>query len=191
MSEAHQIEQRISHAGDAGLPHTRWSRRLDGFILRIGDGASWLWVALLLTIVSNVVMRYLFGEGRIEFEELQWHLYSVGFLIGLSYCVASDDHVRVDFIHARLRPRVRAWIELYGIVLLLLPFVLLIVVYGAPFVAYSFRSSEVSVAPGGLPFRWAIKSVLVIAFVLLGLAAGSRLLRVASFLFGSTNTGER
>lgn len=185
MIEATDVEREISHAGDFRLPHTALSRRLDSIVLRIGDAVSWLWLVLLLTIVTNVVMRYLFDEGRIEFEELQWHLYSIGFLVGLSYCVASDDHVRVDFVYERLRPRLRAWVELYGILLLLLPFVMLVVVYSVPFVAYSFRSSEVSVSPGGLPFRWAIKSVLLLAFGLLGMAAGSRLLRVTSFLFGT------
>lgn len=190
MTTAHDVEQQVSHAHDAVLPHTRLSRRLDRIIERVGDAASWLWVALLLTIVTNVVMRYLFGEGRIEFEELQWHLYAVGFLVGLSYCVGSDDHVRVDFIHERLRPRLRAWIELYGILLLLLPFVALLLVYGIPFVAYSFASHEVSMAPGGLPYRWAIKAALLGGFALLGLAAWSRLLRVSCFLFGAPQPEE-
>ncbi len=185
MAEAHELERQLSHTSDTVLPHTRLSRRLDEIVRRIGDSVSWLWIGLLLTIMTNVVMRYVFGEGRIEFEELQWHLYSAGFLVGLSYCVVSDDHVRVDFIRDRQRPRIRAWVDLYGILLLLIPFVALVVFYGVPFVTYSFRSSEVSVAPGGLAYRWLIKSMLVLGFMLLGLAAWSRLLRLSCFLFGA------
>lgn len=165
------------------LPHTRLSLRLDAVIRRVGDAVSWVWLVLLATIVANVVMRYAFGEGRIEFEELQWHLYAVGFLAGVSYAVESDDHVRVDFVRARLSLRMQAWVELYGILLLLLPFISLVVYFSIPFIAYSWQTAEVSAAPGGLPFRWLIKGMLLAGFGLLGIAAWSRLLRVSSFLF--------
>ena len=166
------------------LPTTPLSRRLDAWIRRIGDAVSWLWLALLGVVVLNVVLRYAFGEGRIEFEEIQWHLYATGFLVALAYGVESDDHVRVDFLRTRMSPRLQAWVELYGILLLLLPFVALVLVYAVPFIGHSFAQSEVSAAPGGLPFRWAIKSMLFVGFALLGLAALSRLLRVGAFLFG-------
>jgi len=133
-----------------------------------------------------VVLRYAFGQGRIEFEEIQWHLYASGMLLGLSICYADDAHIRVDVVNERLRPRLRAWIELYGIVLLLLPFIVLILRYSVPFVATSFTLGEVSQAPGGLPLRWLMKSVLPIGFFLLLLAAFARLSRVWVFLFGGS-----
>jgi TRAP-type mannitol/chloroaromatic compound transport system permease small subunit len=136
-------------------------------------------------IVVNVVARYAFGEGRIEFEELQWHLYAVGFLVGIAAAVASDSHVRVDVLRERFRLRTRAWIELYGLLLLFLPFVALVLVYSVPFVALAFESGEVSVSAGGLPYRWVIKGALGAGFALLGLAGVSRLLRVSAFLFGA------
>jgi TRAP-type mannitol/chloroaromatic compound transport system permease small subunit len=165
------------------LPHTRLSIRIDGLIRGVGDATSWVWVVLLATIVLNVVMRYVFGEGRIEFEELQWHLYAVGFLVGVAYGVESDDHVRVDFLRGWLGLRMQAWVELYGLLLLLFPFVALIVYYSIPFIAYSWQGGEVSAAPGGLPFRWLIKSALLGGFALLGAAGLSRLLRVSAYLF--------
>jgi TRAP-type mannitol/chloroaromatic compound transport system permease small subunit len=164
------------------LPETRVTRALDGCVRRVGDALSWIWILLLGIVVLNVLLRYVFGEGRIEFEEIQWHLYSVGFLAGLSYGVVSDDHVRVDFIRRKLSARTQAWVELYGILLLLLPFVALVVIYSVPLIEYSFSLGEVSAAPGGLPFRWLIKSALFAGFTLLGLAAVSRALRVGAFL---------
>ncbi len=166
------------------LPETVVSRRIDRAIRRIGDAVSWLWLVLLGVIVLNVVLRYFFSQGRIEFEEIQWHLYAVGILTGLSYCVESDSHIRVDLLHTRFSPRLSAWVELYGILLLLLPFVTLVVVYAVPFIGYSFAQAEVSAAPGGLPYRWLIKSALFVGFALLGLSGLSRLLRVACVLFG-------
>jgi TRAP-type mannitol/chloroaromatic compound transport system permease small subunit len=165
------------------LPETSVSRRIDPLLIRIGEWVSWVWLALMAVICVNVVLRYAFGEGRIEFEEIQWHLYSIGFVLGLSYAYQSDAHIRVDVLHERCSPRLQAWLELYGIVLLLLPFIALMLIYGVPFVWVSYELGEVSPSPGGLPFRWAIKAMLPLGFGLLLLAALSRLSRVWSLLF--------
>lgn len=171
------------------LPKNAFSRLIDGWVTRIGQWISWVWLALLAIIVVNVVLRYAFGEGRIEFEEIQWHIYSLGFLLGLSYAYQADAHIRVDVLHERLPPRIRAWLELYGILLLLIPFVWVVIFYALPFVWISFQHGEVSQAPGGLPLRWLIKAVLPLGFVLLLLGALSRLSRVCMFLFGRSHHG--
>jgi len=172
-------------SGAAGLqlPHTLYSNFVDRLIIRLGDAVSWIWLLLLAVIVLNVVMRYVFAQGRIEFEEIQWHLYSIGFLLGLSYGFVTDSHIRVDVIRERLSPTMQAWIELYGSLLLLLPFIFLVLIAAVPFIAYSFSTGEISEAPGGLPFRWCIKSFLAIGFLLLLLSVTARLSRVFCFLF--------
>lgn len=182
--DAPRADETLRHAPD-GLPHTRLSARVDRWILRLGAVTAWIWLALLATIVLNVVLRYVFGEGRVELEEVQWHLYAIGFLAALSLGLVTDDHVRVDVIHERLPLRWRAWIELYGTLLLLAPFITLVLVHAVPFVAAAWRTGEVSQAPGGLPGRWAIKAMLPLGFALLGLAAAARLTRVTSLLFGA------
>ena len=165
------------------LPHTALSRRIDDFVQRIGQTLSYIWLALLFVIVINVLMRYLFSEGRIELEELQWHLYSIGFLLGMSYAYQADVHIRVDVLHERFNPQLRAWIELYGILLFLLPFIALILIYSVQFVSSSFGVGEVSPSPGGLPYRWAIKAILPLGFALLLFTVFARLIRVWCFLF--------
>jgi TRAP-type mannitol/chloroaromatic compound transport system permease small subunit len=168
---------------DSYLPETPFTRAIDRFLERIGVVLSYVWMVLLVIIVLNVLLRYVFSEGRIEFEELQWHLYSFGFLLGLSYAYQADAHIRVDVLHERLTQRSQAWIELYGILLFLLPFIALILIFSMPFVASSWSLGEVSPSPGGLPFRWLIKAMLPIGFGLLLLAVLSRLTRVWHFLF--------
>ena len=165
------------------LPRTTFSNVVDSLITRIGNAVSWIWMVLLCVIVINVFMRYALGEGRIEFEEIQWHLYSIGFMVGLGYAVVHDAHIRVDIVHERLSPVTRAWIDLYGITLFVLPFVVLMLVCAVPFITDSFITSETSPSPGGLPYRWLIKSMLFIGFALLGLAAVSRLTRLWAYLF--------
>lgn len=172
------------------LPSTGFSRALDPWLERLGRCASWLWLLLLIVIVANVVLRYAFGQGRVEFEEIQWHLYATGFLLGLSYAFKDDAHIRVDLMHERFGPTLRAWIELYGILLLLLPFIAVVLVFSIPFVAASHRLGEVSPSPGGLPYRWAVKAVLPLGFGFLLLAALSRLTRVWAYLFLGRGEGD-
>ena len=179
------LEQLVHHTE---LPHTRLSRSFDRVINAVAAIAHWSWLVLMLVILVNVVLRYAFGEGHIELEELQWHLYSIGWLVGLSFCYVLDDHVRVDLLHERFGLKTQAVIELLGILFLLLPFALVVLWYAIPFVQYSFEMSEISMAPGGLPYRWAIKAVLVLGFALLLLAMLSRLSRVCALLFGFPQT---
>ncbi|WP_434357323.1 TRAP transporter small permease subunit [Parasalinivibrio latis] len=164
------------------LPDTRLSRALDNLVLAVNNRVAWLWALLMAIIILNVVMRYALGEGRVEFEELQWHLYSIGWLIGLSYCYIADEHVRVDLFYERFSLKARCWIELLGTLFLLLPFAVVVIYYTGPFIAYSFELGEVSAAPGGLPYRWLIKSVLLLGFVFLMLAVIARLSRVIAYL---------
>ena len=166
------------------LPDTAISRRIDPLLTRVGQSISWIWLVLLAIIVFNVVLRYVFNEGRIELEEIQWHLYSTGFLLGIGYTFQVDGHVRVDVLHEKLPPGIQAWLELYGILLCVLPFTTLVLIYAAPFIASSYALGEVSASPGGLPYRWLIKSILFIGFALLLLAAISRLSRVWAYLLG-------
>jgi|APTNR8051073442_1049403.scaffolds.fasta_scaffold06624_3 TRAP-type mannitol/chloroaromatic compound transport system permease small subunit len=180
--DAEHIVDEFVHT--TSLPETRLSLILDGIVRRIGDIVSWVWVVLVGVIVFNVIMRYVFGEGRIEFEELQWHLYALGFVIGLSYCVQNDSHIRIDILHEQFRPRTKAWVDFVGILVFLIPYITVFLVYAPPFLAYSFNIGEVSDAPGGLSHRWIIKSVMVIGYVLLLLAALSRLSRTTAELFG-------
>lgn len=180
--DEHAIAESLPHHTE--LPHTRFSVIVDRWLRKLGAWLSWIWLVLLGVIVLNVTLRYLFGEGRVEFEEIQWHLYAVGFLLALGYALEQDVHIRVDVLHERFPLRVQAWIELYGIVLLLMPFAALVIIYSLPFIAYSFATNEISPSPGGLPWRYVIKAFLLIGFVVLMVAALSRLTRVWSLLFG-------
>ena len=87
--------------------------------------------------------------------------------------------------------RTQAWVELYGIALLLIPFALMVVIYAVPFIGDSFATGERSQAPGGLPYRWGIKGFLLAGLALLMLAAVSRITRVCALLFGAPRAVEQ
>ena len=125
MAES-ESEQSMSHMPDLShhlhLPTTRTSLFLDRLLDRIGSWASWLWLAVMAVILLSVIMRYAFGQGSIMLEEITWHIYGAAWLVGLSYALVHDDHVRVDVLHEMFSPRTKAWVEFFGILLLLLPF---------------------------------------------------------------------
>lgn len=166
------------------LPTTRISQGVDFVISGIGKTASWMWLIVTGVIIYAVVGRYAFGLGSVTLEEVQWHLAGAGWLLGLGYTLVTDGHVRVDVLHERLSLRGQAWVELFGLLLLLLPFLVLAVYEMVPYAYSSWQQGETSQAPAGLPHRWVLKAVLALSFVLLILAALSRLLKVTALLFG-------
>lgn len=172
------------HAGPSGiaLPETAFSRVADRVITFFGEISSWLWTILMLLIVWQVIRRYAFSKGSIMMEEMQWHLYAVGFMLGLAFTEIRERHVRIDVMAEHWPQRRRLWVETAGILFLLLPFAGFIVAFAVPFVMTSFQLHEVSAAPDGLPYRWVLKSFIVTAFALLFLAGLSRLSRVVAAL---------
>jgi TRAP-type mannitol/chloroaromatic compound transport system permease small subunit len=178
------VDEKSSRAGSLDFPRTAVSDMIEAVIDFLGGIANWIWIILVLVIVANVVGRYVFAVNYIWVEEVQWHMYAVGFMLGIGYALKHDAHVRVDVLAMNLRPRTRAWIELLGLVVLVAPMIYMILSYAIPFVEASWRRGETSSAPGGLNHRWAIKAVIVLAFVYLGLAAFARFLRICAFLFG-------
>ena len=163
--------------------------RTDGFIRRIGHVISWANAALMLVIISQVVLRYGFGNGQVALEELQWHLYALAVMMGLSYAQVGNAHIRVDILHMRLSPRAQAFWEVVGILIFLLPFIVVVFWHSLDFVYDSWRTNESSTAPLGLPWRWLIKSVIPISFALLAVAALTRLLRSLLILFSGEQDG--
>ena len=166
------------------FPTTWLSQVLDGAVSAIGKSASWLWVVVTGVIIYAVVGRYAFGQGSVTLEEVQWHLAGAGWLLGLGYTLVTDDHVRVDVIHERLPLRGQGWVELFGLIFLLLPFLGLAVYEMVPYAFSSWQQGETSQAPAGLSYRWILKGILALSFVLLIMAALSRLLKVTALLFG-------
>ncbi len=147
----------------------------------IGRLVYWFILAMVLVGSYNAVARYLdrytgLGLSSNTYLELQWYMFSLVFLLGAAYTLRHNAHVRVDVLYARLSPKGRAWINLLGTVLFLLPFCVVMLWASWPVVRESWALLETSPDPGGLP-RYPIKTVLPLAFLLLmiqGIAMGIR-----------------
>jgi len=136
-----------------------------------GAVASFAMVLLLLNVFYDVVMRYAFNDVSIGMQELEWHLFAVVFLLGTPYAMSKDGHVRVDIFYERLSDRSKAWINLVGSMLFVLPFIAVVAYYGIDFSYQAYVINEGSGDPGGLPYRWIIKALIPFSFALMGLAA--------------------
>ncbi len=161
---------------------TKIAAALDRFSERSGRLVAWLILAMTLLVAYDVAMRYLFHKGSVALQELEWHLFALLFLLGAAYTLKHDAHVRVELIYHRLSARGRAWVDLLGTLLFLLPFCLLIIYSSWPFVANAFNFAESSPDPGGLPHRWLLKAAIPLGFGLLLLQGIALALKNLAFL---------
>jgi len=157
--------------------HVAFPDFLDKVIRMVGYTVCGVNALLIVAIISQILLRYGFDSSQVWLEELQWHLYATGVMMGLSYAQINDSHIRVDILHARFSDRTKRIVEIIGILLFILPFVWVVFYHSLDFVYDAWRTSERSNAPLGLPYRWIIKSVIPVSFGLLGLAVISRLMR--------------
>ncbi len=133
----------------------------------VGLTAAVLTVVMALLVAYDATMRYLFSEGSIALQELEWHLFDAVFLLGLGYALKHDKHVRVDIFFERYSEDTKALLQILSMLLLVIPFTLLFIVDAYDMALQSYLQHEVSSDPGGLGARWVIKGVLVLGFVLL------------------------
>lgn len=143
----------------------------------IGRAVSWLSLVLVLVIVVDVAMRYIFSITSAASFELEWHLFALIFLLGAAWTLQEDKHVRVDVFYQRFSKKTQGWINLIGTLGLLLPFCAVAFYESLSFVGSSFSVLETSPDPGGLPARYLIKGAIPVGFLLLGLQGISEALK--------------
>ena len=154
-----------------------FSYYLDRVSKYAGFLAAILVVLLSLLVAYDAGMRYLFSEGSIALQEIEWHLFDMIFLLGLSYALKHDKHVRVDIFFERYTPDTKATIQTLGMLFLLIPFSVFFLNDALDMTYQSYLQHEVSPDPGGLTDRWLIKAMLVFGFSLLILQAVSEVLK--------------
>jgi TRAP-type mannitol/chloroaromatic compound transport system permease small subunit len=153
------------------------------------------WLVLLMVFIGagSAVVRY-FSRGMglslnlVPASEAQWYLFSAVFLLGAAYALRHGVHVRVDVLYERLSERSRAWIDLLGTLLFLIPFAVMMLWVSFPAVRTSFQIRETSPDPGGLP-RYPIKALILVSFGLLLLQALSQVVKHVDTIVGHGGRG--
>ncbi|SFV59446.1 TrapT dctQ-M fusion permease, dicarboxylate transport [hydrothermal vent metagenome] len=159
------------------MQNREFSYYLDRVSKYAGYFAAVLVVVLSFLVAYDAAMRYLFSAGSIALQEMEWHLFDIIFLLGLSYALKHDKHVRVDIFFERYSPSTKAIIQILSMLLLVIPFSLLFLNDAFDMTYQSYLQHEVSSDPGGLTHRWLIKAMLIVAFALLLLQSVSEVLK--------------
>lgn len=142
-------------------------RGFDKFADIIGSITAFTIVLMILNVTYDVIARYFFKTGSVAMQEMEWHLFSVVILLGIAYTLKEDGHVRVDLLYDRCSPQRKALINMVGVVLFILPISLLVGLSSIANVQEAFLSNEMSGDPGGLPYRWIVKALIPLSFLLL------------------------
>jgi len=169
----------------------RLSRNIDRLNERIGRSAYWLTLVMVGVGSWNVFGRYV---GRAVGQnlssnallEIQWYLFDLVFLLGAAYTLKHNNHVRVDVIQSRLTPKQKAWVDLVGSLLFLIPFCTMILFYSTGSVVNSWKLLENSPDPGGL-VRYPIKTMILVSFGLLILQGISQAIKNLDFVFNPSD----
>ncbi len=130
----------------------------------VGQLTCFFLILMVLNVSFDVMMRYVFHNSSVGMQELEWHLFAVVILLGISVALKDEGHVRVDFLYDTLSVRKKAIINIVGTLFFLMPVALLIFFGSFEFVKDSWEISEISEDPGGLPCRWLIKGMIPVAF---------------------------
>jgi TRAP-type mannitol/chloroaromatic compound transport system permease small subunit len=148
----------------------------------IGRAASWLTLLMVIVTFVVVVMRYVFDAGLIWVQESVVWMHAAVFMLGAAYTLRDEEHVRVDVFYRNMTPRRRAWVDLFGVVVFLLPLCVFLGWNSFDFVMQSWKIGEMSRESGGLPYPFVplLKSVLLlmpVAVALQGLSLAMKSLR--------------
>ena len=134
-------------------------------------------IALMITIIFDVIGRRFMNTGSVGLQELEWHFHGILFLLCLGLNYLEDAHVRVDLFRENFSNKTNRMIEICGCIFMLLPYCAAVIYFGIDFTIKSYLAGEMSATADGLSYRWITKAFLPIGFLLLGLSAISILLR--------------
>ena len=159
------------------------SRLIDKISTGVGKFTMWLILATTLISAGNALVRKFFDMSSNSLLEIQWYLFAAVFMLGAGYGFLRNSHVRIDFISTKLSDRTRNWIDVVGIVVVLIPFCVITIGLSWPFFLQAFHSGEMSQNAGGL-IRWPAYAMIPAGFTLLLLQAISELIKRVAFLTG-------
>ena len=159
------------------------SRGIDWISTQLGVIANWLVLLACLVSAGNATLRYLFHVGSSGWLEIQWYMFGGMVLLGAPYTLLLNEHVRVDLLYSLASPRVRLWIDVFGILFFLLPICVILVYFTWPWFLGSWSINEISPNAGGL-IRWPVKLLLPVGFFWMAVQGISELIKRVATLLG-------
>jgi TRAP-type mannitol/chloroaromatic compound transport system permease small subunit len=169
---------------------TALADRIDRLTTAIGRAVAWLALAIVLGQFALVLARYAFGLGSIWLTEAVIYAHATLFMLAAAWTLQAGGHVRVDIFYADASPRTRALVDFFGALLLLLPFTLVLLLFGTPYAARSWAILERSQEVGGLPLVFVLKTLIPLFAGLLALQGLAQAIRAITLLIPPPQAGE-
>lgn len=154
----------------------------------VGRTVSWLTLLLVLLVCFNVMRRHFFNSADAWGGELEWHLFALIFLLGAGYAFKYERHVRVDLFYAKYSERNKAWTNLIGGLLFLIPWCAIVIWFSWNYAMGSWEINETSPNPNGLPYRYIIKFAITVGIGFLLLQALSSVIQSIMTLMDRSKT---
>ena len=160
---------------------------LDRLSASLGKASAWLTLFMVLVTFVVVVLRYIFDAGLIWLQESVIWMHGFVFMVGAAYTLQQEEHVRVDIFYREMSLKRRAWVDLIGVTVFLLPLCALLGWKAFDYVAVSWQLQEASRESGGLPYPLIplLKSILVVMPITVGLQGVALLSRCVRTLRGN------
>jgi len=159
------------------------SRLIDALNEFVGRWLAWLVLAAVLISAGNAAVRKVFDTSSNAWLEIQWYLFAAVFLLAAGYTLLRQEHVKIDVVLGRFSRRTQVKVELFGLLVFLLPFVVVVIDLIWPLLVRAYETKEMSSNAGGL-IRWPVYALIPIGFALLGLQGVSEVIKRVAFLKG-------
>lgn len=159
------------------------ARAIDRVSEAIGKSVMWLILVAVLVSATNAIIRKLFNVSSNAWLELQWYLFGAAFLMASAYTLSQNEHIRIDIFYGTRTRRTQHWIDLFGHVFFLLPFVLMMSWMLVPYAMDAYRSGQISTNAGGL-IIWPARALLAAGFILLVFQAFSEIIKKIAIMQG-------
>jgi TRAP-type mannitol/chloroaromatic compound transport system permease small subunit len=157
---------------------------IDGMNERIGRATIWLILIVVIISAGNAMSRFALNISSNAMLEVQWYMFSAIFMFCSGYVLNKNEHIRIDVVTGRFSARTQNWIDVFGILVFLLPMAVLLAYLSWPVFTNAWTSGEVSQNPGGL-VRWPVRLLMPVGFALLILQGVSELIKRVAFLTGT------
>jgi TRAP-type mannitol/chloroaromatic compound transport system permease small subunit len=185
-------DERVVQGGSGVDSLLRASDRIDRAMRVVVWIGAIMLAGMVIAIATEIVTRRFRMEipmlGPARLLELEWHFHAALFMLTLGFAYNHNVHVRIDMLVTRTSDNFRAWLELGGIILFLVPFGIALTMWSYGFWLQSWRFNEMSDISGGLPARWVVKTVMPIGTILLLIAGISNAMRLIAFIYGDAAT---
>lgn len=159
------------------------SRAIDRITEFVGKSVMWLILVAVLVSAANAIVRKAFNMSSNSWLELQWYLFGAAFLGASAYTLKQNEHIRIDIFYGTRSRKTQHWIDLFGHVFFLLPFVALMTWMLVPYATQAFFSGQISTNAGGL-LIWPARAMLAGGFILLTMQAVSEIVKKIAIMQG-------